>query len=149
MSDTPRTDAAAYWHHTRAMVEVTSADFARTLERELATMTRQRDRHEQMAVANSLTTFAVGKERNALRADLEKARAEVTRLISEVVNRNKRALDGDQAIHVANKLIDDNDALRAEVERLRGALSLYRFDRDMTGQYGAEAALTPAEVTNT
>ena len=55
----------------------------------------------------------------------DKARAEVTRLIAEVVNRNKRALDGDQAIHVANKLIDDNDALRAEVERLRAALGVY------------------------
>jgi hypothetical protein len=39
------------------------------------------------------------------------------------------------------ELIDERDALRAEVERLRAALSLYRFDKDMTGQYGAEAAL--------
>lgn len=99
MSDTPRTDAATF----TVMLAPSTLDNAMMLPRKVV----------PVALAHKLE-----RELSAVTRERDEARAEVTRLIAEVVNRNKRALDGDQAIHVANKLIDDNDALRAEVERL-------------------------------
>ena len=84
-SDTPRTDAAAQFvSHFGWQVH---ADFARTLERELATATRERD--EARAIANDRDAMVDHRDRaltamyqrvDVITQERDEARAEVERL---------------------------------------------------------------------
>ena len=84
-SDTPRTDAAAQFvSHFGWQVH---ADFARTLERELATATRERD--EARAIANDRDAMVDHRDRaltaiyqrvDIITQERDEARAEVERL---------------------------------------------------------------------
>ena len=86
-SDTPRTDAAAQFvSHFGWQVH---ADFARTLERELATATRERD--EARAIANDRDAMVDHRDRaltamyqrvDVITQERDEARAEVERLRS-------------------------------------------------------------------
>jgi chromosome segregation ATPase len=101
MSDTPRTDAA----ETGALYGTVHCDFARTLERELATVTRERD-----DMGDSLEAYRIGvkhlheeldtltRERDALRAEVESLREVLTGIrdrdfkLSDAKRRARRAL---------------------------------------------------------
>ena len=86
-SDTPRTDAAAQFvSHFGWQVH---ADFARTLERELATATRERD--EARAIANDRDAMVDHRDRaltamyqrvDVITQERDEARAEIERLRS-------------------------------------------------------------------
>lgn len=52
--------------------------------------------------------------------------AEIKRLQLEVANRNKRALDGDKAVSVNEKLVDQIEQQQAHIDMLREALLLSR-----------------------
>ena len=90
-SDTPRTDAAAQFvSHFGWQVH---ADFARTLERELATATRERD--EARAIANDRDAMVDHRDRaltamyqrvDVITQERDEARAEVERLRSALVD---------------------------------------------------------------
>jgi hypothetical protein len=107
-SDTPRTDAAAQFvSHFGWQVH---ADFARALERELATATRERD--EARAIANDRDAMVDHRDRaltamyqrvDVITQERDEARAEVAEL--EVVLRASGALN--------QKLLDEVDRLRA------------------------------------
>jgi hypothetical protein len=114
MSDTPRTDAAAIfvWHGVadERPLQVVDVNVSRTLERELAAVTRERDEARTDCLAWSAgaidTVGALRTERDALERERDEAK---NRFINV-------ALDMSMA-HA------ERNALRAEVERLRGALS--------------------------
>ena len=90
-SDTPRTDAAAQFvSHFGWQVH---ADFARALERELATATRERD--EARAIANDRDAMVDHRDRaltamyqrvDVITQERDEARAEVERLRSAFVH---------------------------------------------------------------
>jgi hypothetical protein len=94
MSETPRTDAARieharwdeyakhYWHLPEAM-ECAPKDadpfaVAEELERELAAVTRERDKLQAMAGANALAGLEVGRENDAFRAEIERLRVRLS-----------------------------------------------------------------------
>mgnify|MGYP002682998975 CR=1 FL=1 len=99
-SDTPRTDAAAQFvSHFGWQVH---ADFARTLERELATATRERD--EARAIANDRDAMVDHRDRaltamyqrvDVITRERDEARAEVERLRSTFVHCHVRGSSGD------------------------------------------------------
>jgi hypothetical protein len=77
MSDTPRTEASAYWFHGRRVVDI---DGSRTLEVELAAMTDERDEARAEALEQARLN-GMGSEREArLMAQVQEARAELARL---------------------------------------------------------------------
>lgn len=119
MSDTPRIDATQYqWTRT--------LDLARTLERELAVVTRERDeaREEvEFRMADSVALIDAQERIRYLEMDLaEKERP----LDAEMARLNQNLIAANDAVLKAGL---ERDALRAEVERLRGALGGIR-DRD-------------------
>ena len=99
-SDTPRTDAAAQFvSHFGWQVH---ADFARTLERELATATRERD--EARAIANDRDAMVDHRDRaltamyqcvDVITQERDEARAKVERL-RKVLHRLACLGNGDQ-----------------------------------------------------
>ena len=119
-------------------------------------LTRERDEFQRMAGANGLAALEAARERDEARADMNchidhlwgvisKKDLERDALRAELAVSEKSSAqymaERNQARDLVRAKNAEIDALRAEVERLRGALSLYRFDKDITGQYGAEAAL--------
>jgi predicted RNase H-like nuclease (RuvC/YqgF family) len=129
----------------------------------LAAATRERDEARALnaAWAEKAATWMASPEAaqrlqgyRDMGQQVAEAQKEIDALRAEVEACAPYLKEGETPAERIKREIDDNAAVlslltksRAEVERLRSALSLYRFDRDMTGQYGAEAALTPAEVT--
>lgn len=110
MSDTPRTEQQT---GVDVMSRYVPADFARQLERELAAVTRERDDARLHADAEAIMCDLVAKERDALRANRDYWQEECQKAWTHRDNANAAA-EVDKA---------QIDALRAEVERLRGALS--------------------------
>jgi hypothetical protein len=110
MSDTPRTEASAYWFHGRRVVDI---DGSRTLEVELAAMTGECDEARAEALEQARLN-GIGSEREArLMARVQEARAELARLkeaipavlthIDDIGARgyySGRTLEGDAAIEV-------------------------------------------------
>jgi hypothetical protein len=78
MSDTPRTDAAAIfvWHGVadEQPLQVVDVNVARTLERELAERTRERNEFQRMAGANGLAGLEMGREIESLCAEVARLR---------------------------------------------------------------------------
>ena len=142
-SDTPRTDAAAQFvSHFGWQVH---ADFARTLERELATATRERD--EARAIANdrdamvdhrdrALTAMyqrvdVITQERDKARAELETERLRLAACgVVAMANTPESAarvrdilpVHFSASLHSVMGAVDREMELRAEVERLRKTL---------------------------
>ena len=142
-SDTPRTDAAAQFvSHFGWQVH---ADFARALERELATATRERD--EARAIANdrdamvdhrdrALTAMyqrvdVITQERDEARAELETERLRLAACgVVAMANTPESAarvrdilpVHFSASLHSVMGAVDREMELRAEVERLRKTL---------------------------
>ncbi len=50
--------------------------------------------------------------------EITRLREENERLVREVVNRNQRALDGDKSVKAMDALIEENERLKAELEKV-------------------------------
>ena len=118
-SDTPRTDAAAQFvSHFGWQVH---ADFARALERELATATRERD--EARAIANDRDAMVDHRDRaltamyqrvDVITQERDEARAEVERLRSALVDLVNQIRKCDPVDELGHRMTMNRAYLEAE-----------------------------------
>ena len=123
-SDTPRTDAAAQFvSHFGWQVH---ADFARDLERELATATRERDEAQAEGVEQARLLGISGSREAALMAKVDAITRERDEARAIANDRDAMVDHRDRALTAMYQCVDvitqERDEARAKVERLRKVL---------------------------
>jgi len=140
MSDTPRTDAEALKSCGGKLICV-HADYARTLERELAAMTADRDSWRQQHAELVGDMLKVSGKRDKLLAELSAMTAERNSALADLndlrIAYRERGEERD-ALRAKMECYDpyfreldllrhERDALKAENERLRAELTKYKW----------------------
>lgn len=113
MSDTPRTDAEAFYSESSDVMDIVGVDFARQLERELSAMTQERDAAQ--AQHRCCKTWA-----NDARAERDRIRSmSVVEMMCENLNVKHHVEEWEQRCLKAEA---ERDRIAADNARLRDAL---------------------------